>query len=239
MAETSRTGEHRQEGDAFARATETVQMGPRYGEGRLVVAISFVALVFSAISLYETVLRQPRLTLHLSTLMHYARDREGFDAFILPLTIANHGARQGGVLSLRLTWEDPETGKRRDYLAQAFTNAADDARREAIAPIIVPGHGAYSGAILLRANNGTRDFQVRTQFPYRFRLTTTTEPVEDYGWFDRIWAPRPPSRLFIACFPWFAESALGSETPPSAHVKDIAEEGAAEGWFNASQRSCQ
>ncbi|KUO54115.1 MAG: hypothetical protein APF80_14860 [Alphaproteobacteria bacterium BRH_c36] len=61
-------------------------------------------MVFSAKSLYHSVLKQPELGVHVSPVVHYTRDANGnFEVFAIPLTIANHGARDGTVLDIDLT----------------------------------------------------------------------------------------------------------------------------------------
>ena len=49
-------------------------------------------------------LKQPELGVHVSPVVHYTRDANGnFEVFAIPLTIANHGARDGTVLDIDLT----------------------------------------------------------------------------------------------------------------------------------------
>lgn len=72
---------------------------------------SAVALIFSAISLYHSVLKQPELKLHLPEVVHYTRDPNGnYEVFAVPLTIANVGARDGTVLGLELAVSAVEDG---------------------------------------------------------------------------------------------------------------------------------
>src|SRR5262245_56331824 len=90
-------------------------------EGRWVVIISFLtsflALGLSFWSLYEAALKQPQPSLHLGTVMYYMRDADGPEAFAVPFTITNQGARDAIVTALDL------------QVSQAKPGATDDTGR--------------------------------------------------------------------------------------------------------------
>lgn len=80
-----------------------VARAPAQAEGaRGVLLISLVALILSAISLYETSFKQARLILHVGAVMYYARDAESTDVLAVPVTITNSGARDAVVTALDL-----------------------------------------------------------------------------------------------------------------------------------------
>src|SRR5260370_38716747 len=71
---------------------------------RAALFISLVSLAFSGVSLYETVLRQPRLTIFTGCNSQYGQGPGSFDEyFVVPVTGANHGARSGTALPIELT----------------------------------------------------------------------------------------------------------------------------------------
>src|SRR5262245_55172655 len=81
-------------------------------------------LVFRG-SLYETVVKQPCLSRHAAARWHYGRGPSASDEhFTVPLAISNNGAREGIVVSLAMTVERPDGGKK-DFAA-TFTDLAQD-----------------------------------------------------------------------------------------------------------------
>ena len=73
------------------------------GGGRLATIISALALAFSGYSFYEAVLRAPELAIYVPPRIAYTdpdRPDSPFEVFIIPVTLANDGARSGTVLSL-------------------------------------------------------------------------------------------------------------------------------------------
>jgi hypothetical protein len=71
--------------------------------GRPAIILSLIALVFSAISLYETILKKADLGIYLGSVIHYGKDiLRPEDAFILPLTITNSGAEDAVIVEFRL-----------------------------------------------------------------------------------------------------------------------------------------
>ncbi len=201
-------GHGKREGQPLERALDTVQLASRRGEGAAVAVISVIALVFSAISLYETVLKQARFAVYLPEVMHYARDPSGAEVLVLPLTIANHGARDGAAVSLRLTALNRGPGERADYAA-AYFGANPRTGKAPFAPIAVPGRGSYTGAVLFYPKpGGARSALVAAPGDYRFRLSIETDTAEDYGFFDRLLRAPPPSPRFTATLPWLSNPDL-------------------------------
>lgn len=139
--------------------------GASFG-GVMTGVASSVALVFSAISLYHNVLKQPELEAHMSQVVHYIRDSGGNDeVFAIPLTIANHGARDGTVLDLELTAAPADGGEAKVFYSayavdgeyfvppgrfdpQARRFERVDRPKNPFAPIAVPGRGSCTGRLL-------------------------------------------------------------------------------------------
>lgn len=62
--------------------------------GLWAVVMSLLALILSFWSLCETVLKQAWPALHVGAVMYYTRDMDGAEAFAVPVTITNSGARR-------------------------------------------------------------------------------------------------------------------------------------------------
>jgi hypothetical protein len=86
---------------------------------RLATLVSAFAFAFSAVSFYETVLKQPNLRVYVTDTLAYTRDPwGGYEVVAVPLTIANSGARDGAVITLELDVNNVDSGK-----AETFTSA--------------------------------------------------------------------------------------------------------------------
>ncbi len=148
-------------------AQTTVEGGTASGWGSAVTGLaSATALVFSAISLYHSVLKQPELAFHVSPVMHYTRDANGnYEVFAVPLTIANHGARDGIVLDLELIARPAGGGEEKHFYSAYMVDGSfflqpggyDMERRRfervdrpktPFAPISVAGRSNYTGTLL-------------------------------------------------------------------------------------------
>ena len=74
---------------------------------RLATLVSAFAFAFSGVSLYETVIKQPRLTIFVPPVLQYGHDSGGdTEVFAIPITINNDGARSGTVLAMELQVEN-------------------------------------------------------------------------------------------------------------------------------------
>src|SRR5215510_6990825 len=78
---------------------------------RIATIVSATALVFSAYSLWETSLKQAELTIYVTNTISYTRDisgglevREagGHEVLVVPVTIANSGAREKAIIELQV-----------------------------------------------------------------------------------------------------------------------------------------
>lgn len=79
--------------DALATARDSYRTG-----GAFTTVISAFALAFSGFSFYESVLKAPNLALYVPPQIAYTdpdRPDSPLEVFIVPLTLANDGARTG------------------------------------------------------------------------------------------------------------------------------------------------
>lgn len=91
--------------------------------GLLATVISAFALLFSGFSFYETVLRSADFAVYVPPRIAYTdpdSPDHPFEVFIIPLTLANDGARSGTVLSINLAVTNPRTGQTKLFYAASL-----------------------------------------------------------------------------------------------------------------------
>jgi hypothetical protein len=178
---------------------------------RAALFISLVSLVFSGISLYETVLRQPRLMIFTGCNWQYGRGPGSYDEyFVIPVTVANDGARGGTVLAIELVVDKGGPAK---AFAGNFTVAAfDDKARQLFAPLAIAGRASATASIVFtqRASTGQPLFGELGR--YRARLRVRTAVDTSYGFIDRLFASPPREAHFEPLLQRFDIAAvLGGE----------------------------
>src|SRR5262245_2014224 len=74
--------------------------------GKWATLLSAMALGFSGLSFYESVMKTADLEVFIPPVIHYAREKGGdVEQFAIPITIVNAGARTGTVISMELEVE--------------------------------------------------------------------------------------------------------------------------------------
>jgi hypothetical protein len=143
---TPRTHHERQIQD---EALQNARTGNAHGGGRLATIISALALLFSGYSFYEAVLRAPELAVYVPPRIAYTdpdRPDSPLEVFIIPVTLANDGARTGTILSIDLTVKNTKTGDtKRFYSAQTGSWGVEPVK--AYAPVSLPGRVSASDAV--------------------------------------------------------------------------------------------
>lgn len=173
-----------------------VAIQPAVSEGgRWAVIISFIALIMSAFSLYETNLKRAEPALHIGGVIQYAQDTlEPADVFIVPVTITNSGARDLVIVELRLRVA------RADWAAPVWTemtglyNGTNPRQDKTLfTPISVPGRSAQTANILFyrdQAAGGAPGAIVNGNNEFRFCLSGRLADSEDFEIFGKPAAPR-------------------------------------------------
>ena len=189
-------------GNALQSVAEAMEGGHR--GGRLATAVSTLALVFSAFSVWETSLKAADVKVLASTNVSYLRDPfGGYEVIVMPLTIANGGARDAAVVAMHLDVVNPGNGKSERFHAtftadaSYFGSADDVARRQRrpklpFAPLSIAGRAAYSGTILFygpepKEARETRVLEPQAKVEMTLHLVT---PGPD-GWLDRVIGSQP------------------------------------------------
>lgn len=182
-----------------------------HGNGGLATALlSCFALIFSGLSLYETVLKRASLKIYVPPVVHYARDGSGDrELFAIPITISNQGARDAAVTSIRMEVEPVGASERkpREFFSAYFIDAAFFAKSKGFnratktfdrnprpklpfAPIAVAGRDAYTGTILFNVVGNTFPQAVSETGDYTLTLRLETELNEGLGPVDKFLTTR-------------------------------------------------
>ncbi len=231
------------ESNEIAQNTATASEARRHGPtsvGSIMTGLaSTVALVFSAVSLYHSVLKQPQLEIHLPQVVHYTRDPNGnVEVFAIPLTVANHGARDGTIVDLELVAEALPRAKAegdgedagelpppKTFYA-AYSVDGDffvppgrfnmqqrsfervDRPKAPFAPIAVAGRSAFSGTLLFYTKGKAFPKLVSQAGEYRLTLKINTRLDSSLGWLDSMLATPPEPVTLDVGLSYFSESSV-------------------------------
>jgi hypothetical protein len=180
---------------------------------------SGLALLGSAVSLWESTLKQAEIKLYVSDNIFLTLDPWGsYEVLIVPITIANRGARDGAVLSLALDVKNSGTSQSKrfksSYMAEApYFGGRDDVttyqRRPKLpfAPLSVAGRFAFTGTILFYPEDTPEKKIVDPKS--KIEMTLTVALLSQTSWLDRLAsAPPPPPSTLTADVPNYLPGAL-------------------------------
>lgn len=186
-------------------STDNPSEEPRIVGGRnwLASVGSAIALCASGVSLWETVLRQAALEVYVGDNISYTRDPYGsYEVLVVPITIANTGAQDGAVVSMRLNVKNTATGQTEVFPA-AFTadanyfagrdNVTERTRRPKapFAPLSIAGRGRFSSTVLFYMSDYKEQRVVEPRSKIEVELTMSVPPPR--GWLDKWFAAPPPA----------------------------------------------
>jgi hypothetical protein len=184
---------------------------------RLATLVSAFAFAFSGVSFYETVLKQPNISIFVPPVLQYARDEGEIELFSVPLTITNDGARTGTVLTVDLTVEVPAQGgqpaRTKSYYSAYFgehdRNA--DAVKRAFAPISIAGRASASETIRFYPRGDVLPRLIdEGGGPVQMRLQVRMARPANQPLLDRWMAPLDPQPLtFTMVVPEFSLQLVG------------------------------
>jgi len=137
------------------------------------------------------VLRQPRLTIFAGCNWQYGRGPGSFDEyFVIPVTIANDGARGGTVLAIELTIE--KGGRSKAYTGNFTLASLDDKTRQLFAPLAIAGHASVTASIVFTQRTPAGAPLFGEPGPDNARLKLRTAAGMSYGLIDWPFAGAPP-----------------------------------------------
>jgi hypothetical protein len=173
----------------------------------LPTAISAMALLGSGVSMWETTIKQAEVRLHVSDNIYFTRDPWGsYEVLIIPVTLANRGARDGTILSLALDVKNLGTNESKrfksTYTADAkWFGSRDDVsanlRRPKVpfAPVSVAGRGAFTGTLLFYPADNPEKKVVSSNS--KIEMTLTAGVLSGSGWLDRLLSAASPPPVII------------------------------------------
>lgn len=175
------------------------------------------AVVFSGYSLWQSSLRPAAFDVFVPPVISYASpfQNSNFEAFAIPVTITNEGARTGTVLSMILVVSDPARSiSKRFYSANLgrWTNAKFNAGEfQPFAPISIPGRSSVTNTVQFYARSDETVMQI-VEKPGRFQFTITLDtPVsQNVGIVGRLLGKAPQPLTFEMVLPWLDHRAFTS-----------------------------
>ena len=139
--------------------------------------MSLVALLFSGYSLYESVLRAPQLSVFVAPRIDYTdpdRPEAVREVFVLPITIANDGARAATVLALGLEVANPRTRQSKIFYAARLGVWGETPLRP-FAPVVLAGRATFSSAVQFEPRNGETVPRILDQEAGKYAFTLSVD----------------------------------------------------------------
>ena len=113
------------------------------------IILSVISLVLSTFNLYVNSLRAPNISFTVAPYVsHVVDNNSGNEAFFIPLTAINRGARPGTILSFELTVTQLSSQKQASYFGQYY--AKPDEQRligDSFSPMTIQGYSTDSKII--------------------------------------------------------------------------------------------
>lgn len=175
---------------------------------------SFIALIFSGISLYQTVLKRAEVRVFVPETLSYTRDPNGsFEVLAVPVTVINSGARDGVVVSMQLKIKNEETGYQRtlnaSYVAEeGYFSTKEDYRagisrpKRPFAPLTIPGRTGHSATVLFYPREYNEKRVVASAGKFAFDLSWQTLAVDPIPYLSELTPDNAVQRLtFTADLP--------------------------------------
>jgi hypothetical protein len=165
--------------------------------------VSAAAFAVSAFSLYQTTLKRASLKLFVSPVIRYASpyQNSNFEAFAVPVTVTNEGARTGTIVSMDLQVRAPERNTIKRFFSADIGQWSIEKNRSGdfrpFAPIVLAGRTSQTETILFHARRDEPVMQIiDKEGSYEFMLALQTTLEESLGFFGRL-RQKPPKPLFF------------------------------------------
>lgn len=193
--------------------------------GWLATAFSAVALAFSGISFYTSVLQGPQLEVYVPPTIHYGRDGGGeTELFAIPITIANDGANSGTVISMELEVRSLKTNATKRYYSAFLGEHPREGTlpNRQFAPISIPGHAVFADTVRFYPTGNALPRLIDAEGEYAFSLQLNTASPPEPSLLDRLGGRTQPAPItFQMTLPWISDQQLGMRRGTIAmHAKD-------------------
>ena len=157
--------------------------------------VSALAILFSGVSLYHSVLKQAQISMHAPDAISYTRDPNGsYEVFIIPVTLTNAGARDGLIVALQAHIKNLDANVSRtlyaSYLVQGdyFSTRPDVTKHKfrpkiPFAPLSVAGHSAFSGSLLFYPRKYSAKKLIMDKGRFEITLSARVQKAPETGLF--------------------------------------------------------
>jgi hypothetical protein len=121
----------------------------RFTREALAILISVISFVISMVNVYVTNLKSPDLSMIVAPFMRQIVDNTSLnEAFFIPVTVINQGAKPGSILSIELLVTYLPTGEQSSYFAQYFAHEENpEILGQFFTPINLDGYSANGRTI--------------------------------------------------------------------------------------------
>lgn len=143
----------------------------------------------------------------------YTRDANGsFEVFVVPITVANTGARDGLVSSLELTVKNRNTGVIRTFhshfvAGKNYLSTKEDYTKgltrpkSPFVPIAIPGRTSRSDTLLFYPNAYNKQRVLTKGGSFDFRLVAESQGIEELSFFSKLGHRKINPLIFTATLP--------------------------------------
>jgi hypothetical protein len=132
--------------DVSVRPDKQEYRAERARRGRVSLILSALALMVSSWTLFESSLRWPTFDTYAGKNWRYGRGTQTDDeVFVIPLSIANSGARPGAVLSIEMTVTAAD-GRQRGF--NSFATLQNEKEQLLFAPQTIQGQSAFAAPVV-------------------------------------------------------------------------------------------
>jgi len=145
----------------------------------LAVVISIISFGVSIVSFYTGSLKAPDLHFYTAPYIRHVVDSESLnEAFYIPITLANRGARSGTLVSIELTVVYLPDGSEKRYFGQYFTQDNSQVLLgDFFTPLSLNGYSADSRTVCFYPLGASPGNFINRVGEYEFRLTGTSANV--------------------------------------------------------------
>lgn len=148
----------------------------------IALSISIISFFISTSTLYQTRLRAPDLSFTTAPyIKHVVDNQSGNEAFFIPITITNRGAKPGTLLSFELLVSHQPSGETRTYYAQYRTQLNSHSNiGEFFTPITLYGQSSVSQTICFYPIGQRAGNFFSQEGEYTFRITSQVANVRGH-----------------------------------------------------------
>src|SRR5262245_40059588 len=179
--------------------------------------VSAAAFAVSAFSLYQTTLKRASLKVFVSPVIRYASpyQNSNFEAFAVPVTVTNQGARTGTIVSMDLQVRAPDRNAIKRFYSADIGQWSIEKNRSGdfrpFAPIVLAGRNSHTETILFHARRDEPVMQIiDKEGPYEFMLALQRTLGEALGFLGGLGQSRQSPLLLGWGLPVLAPRAFPS-----------------------------